>query len=131
MNIKFPVKVRMSSAALSELHACEFGSYEDHIAEPGTRHSRADIEDSNEDGSRCGEYADGRLHIIELIDRSPYKTIVLLNNQAEVDEFFAQAVSGTFGMYHPGVCQRVFDELSDLVSDDVPQWIRNSPRIGY
>lgn len=114
---QFPITVRMAREALQELHSCEYGSYEDNVGYRGDE--------------RQGEYADGTLHIVELIERSPFKTVVRLENQAEVDEFFAQAVSGTFGLYHPGVCQRIYDELLPHVSDAVPAWIRRSPNIGY
>ena len=114
---EYPVKVTMSSKAMTELRECEYGSYEDNVGYAGDE--------------RQGEYADGTLHIVELIDRSPHKTVVYLQSQAEVDEFFAQAVSGTFGLYCPGVCQRIYDELLPLVSDAVPEWIRKSPMIGH
>ena len=124
----FPIKVRMSAAALSELRECEYGSYEDHI------HSDGDIGEIREEeyGKReFGDHGDYLLHIVEIIDRSPYKTVVELRNQHEVDEFFAQTGSGTFSLHHPRICLRIYDELLPLVSDNVPEWIRKSPRIGF
>lgn len=126
----FPIKVRMSSAALQELEECEYGSFEDHIAPEGQRHHRADIEDTSEDGSRCGEYADGTLHIVEIIQRSPFKTVVYLENQNEVDEFFGQACTGTFGLYHLGTCLRVYRELLPHVSEKAKAAV-NPGTIGY
>ena len=108
-----PIRLRFKAAHLEELHSCEFGSYEDHIR----------------DDERVGEYAD-RLHIVEIIERSG-KTFVELRNQFEVDEFFAQATSGTFGLYHPRVCLRIFNELLPHISDEVPKWLRSSGHIGY
>lgn len=98
----FPIRVRMSGAALDELHSCETGSYEDHISRDGTRE---------------GEYTDGRLHIVELIERGGHKTVVILKTQDELDEFFCAAMTGTFGLYHCGVALRIFDELYEFVSD--------------
>jgi hypothetical protein len=99
----------MNTAALQELHSCEYGSFEDNILH---------------DATRLNEYADGLLHIVEIIERSPWRTRVDLQNQDEVDEFFAQTVTGTFGLYCPGIGQRIFDELEPLCSDKVPAWIR-------
>jgi hypothetical protein len=110
----YPIKVRMKKHHLQELHDCEYGSYEDHI----------------KDDERLEEYADGRLHIVEIIERSG-KTVVELRDQNEVDEFFAQATSGTFGLYHPLVCLRVFNQLHQHISDAVPEWLRSSGHIGY
>lgn len=114
MTASFPITVRMPAAALQELHSCEYGSYEDNIGD-----------------ERQDEYADGTLHIVEIIERSPFKTVIRLENQAEVDEFFAMAMSGTFSLAHPGICLRIYRELLPLVSDAVPEWIRKRPGIGY
>lgn len=111
----YPVKIKMRSDALSELHSCEFGSYEDHI---------------HADDSREAPYDDGTLHIIELIDRSPFKTVVYLEDQAEVEEFFGQACTGTFGLYFPGTCLRIYDELVPLVSEEAAKMVNRSS-IGY
>lgn len=111
----YPVKIKMRSSALTELHSCEYGSYEDHI--------RAD--DSREE-----PYADGTLHIVELIDRSPYKTVVYLENQAEVDEFFGQACTGTWGLYCLGTALRIHDQLLPLVSEQAAKAVNRSS-IGY
>lgn len=119
-NEKPIVSIRMSAAALAELHSCEFGSYEDSFSH----------DDDNDINARVDEYADGTLHIVELIERSA-KTVVHLFNQKEVDEFFGQTCSGTFSLYHPGVCLRVYNELLPHISDAVPEWIRKSPRIGF
>jgi len=99
----YPVKIQMSEKAKDELHRCEYGSYEDHILR---------------DGSRLDRYADGRLHIVELIERSPYKTVVYLENEEEVYEFWVQSCTGVFGLHHCGVCMRIFDELEPLISED-------------
>ena len=109
----FPIKIKMRGEHLEELRECEWGSYEDNIRD-----------------ERLGEYADGRLHIVEIIQRGG-RTVVELRNQHEVDEFFAQATSGTFGLYHPGVCRRIFNELLPHISDEVPKWLRSSGHIGY
>jgi len=102
----FPIRVRMNESALYELHGCEYGSYEDHI---------------KYDGTREGEYADGKLHCVELIDRGGHKghkTVVILETQDELDEFFCAAMTGTWGMFCPRVAFRVFDELYDFVSEN-------------
>lgn len=110
----FPVKVKMRSKYLDELRECEYGSYEDNIR----------------DDERLGEYADGRLHIVEIIERGG-KTVVTLRDQKELDEFFGSATSGTFGLYHPAVCLRIFKELIEHISDEVPEWLRSAGHIGY
>lgn len=98
------MKVRMSSSALAELEGCEYGSFEDHVGR---------------DGKREPPYDKGRLHIVELIQRSPFKTVVELRSQAEIEEFFSQACTGTFGLHCTKACQRVWDQLAPLVSESV------------
>lgn len=98
----YPVRVIMRSAELQELESCEYGSYEDHILGDGTREE---------------PYDKGRLHIVELIQRSPYKTIVELTTQEEVCEFYGAALSGTFGLYCLGTCQRIYNKLNPLIED--------------
>lgn len=105
----YPVKVKMKAAVLGELHSCEYGSYEDNCRE----------------GERTEGYDKGELHIVELIERSPHKTVVYLEDEAEVTEFFVQAVSGTFGLYHLGTCLRLWNELSPLVD---PKIVARYPR---
>jgi len=105
----------MSAAALEELHSCEYGSYEDHV---------------HADDSREEPYADGTLHIVEIIERSPFKTVVELRSQDEVDEFFGQALTGTFGLYHCGIALRLYDELLPLVSERAAAAVSKSS-IGY
>ena len=115
MTTIYPIRVRMSSAALAELHSCEYGSYEDHI---------------HADDSREEPYDDGTLHIVEIIERSPYKTVVQLENQDEVDEFFGQACTGTFGLYHVNICLRIYRELLPHVSEKAAAAV-NPGTIGY
>jgi hypothetical protein len=112
---KYPVKVKMGRAAMDELHSCEYGSYEDHV---------------HADDSREEPYDDGTLHIVELIERSPHKTVVYLENQAEVDEFFGQACTGTFGLYHLNICLRIYKELLPHVSAKAKAAV-NPGTIGY
>lgn len=109
----FPLRVRMSSAALTELHSCEYGSYEDHIHTGEICESCGSVTTVRDE-----QYADGRLHIIELIERGAHKTVVILKNQIELDEFYCAALTGTFGLYHCGVALRIFDELHEYVSSD-------------
>lgn len=115
MNTIFPIRVRMSKGALEELHSCEYGSYEDHV---------------HADDSREEPYDDGTLHIVEIIERSPYKTVVQLENQAEVDEFFGQALTGTFGLYHVNIALRLYRELLPHVSEKAKASV-NPGSIGY
>lgn len=115
MMITFPVKVKMRREAMDELHSCEYGSYEDHI---------------HADDSREEPYADGTLHIVELLERSPFKTVVYLENQEEVDEFFGQACTGTFGLYFRGTCLRIYDQLLPLVSEQAAKMVSRSS-IGF
>ena len=110
----FPVKLRFKRHHLEELHSCEYGSFEDNIR----------------DNERLNDYADGRLHIVEIIERGG-ATFVELRDQKELDEFFAQSTSGTFGLYHPRVCLRIFHSLIKHISDDVPEWLRSAGHIGY
>ncbi len=118
------VSIRMSAAALEELHHCEFGSYEDSFVSQYT----GEVTDKE---ARTAGYDDGTLHIVEIIERSA-KTVVHLMNVVEVDEFFAATLSGTFSLYHPGVCERVRDELSAHVSDRMRQtWMFKRPSIGF
>jgi len=108
------IKIRMHPLALDELRECEFGSYEDHI----------------QGKNRTAPYDKGRLHIVELINRTNNKSVVTLDNAEECDEFFVQACTGTFGLYHPGVCLRIWDTLAAHVSEKTRNRIsRNS--IGY
>lgn len=114
--IKKPLAtIRMGRAAFDELHSCEYGSYEDSIC--------------STDG-RIDEYADGDLHIVEILERSPFKTVCHLYSQHEVDEFFGQCCTGTFGLYHAGICFRVFDQLEPLVTDAARKMV-NRGTIGY
>ena len=111
---KFPRRFRCSADALGELALCETGSYEDHIL--------GDV--------RLGEYADGKLHIVEILER--FRTVIVMENQAELDEVFAQAVSGTWSLRCPQSCQRLYDELGDYVSPAVKEtWVYTNPRIGF
>ncbi len=109
------VTFRASAQSLSELEQCEYGSYEDHIL----------------DDERLGEYADGRLHIVEILARTG-KGSIKMYNQAEIDEVFTQAVTGTWSLRCPRQTQRLYDELKELVSDEVKAtWAYTSPSIGY
>jgi len=99
--------VRMSADALAELRECEWGSYEDHEQTP-----RA-----------C-------LHIVELIDRSPFKSVVHLYSQAEIDEFFEAACTGTFGLYRRKTCLRIFYQLRPLASTELQSRIKGGS-IGF
>ena len=110
----FPVKIKMRSSVLTELHSCEYGSYEDHI----------------HDDSRDAPYDDGTLHIVELIERSPHRTVVYLQNQAEADEFFGQACTGTWGLYCLSAALRLYDQLLPLVSEQAAKAVNRSS-IGY
>lgn len=113
--MNFPLKIKMGAAALQELHSCEYGSYEDHI---------------HRDGSREGEYADGRLHIVEIIDRSPFKTRVEVRSQQELDEFISSALTGTFGLYCLGTCRRLFNQYHKHCTPERVQNIRYGS-LGY
>lgn len=129
----FPIKVKMKAAILQELHSCEYGSYEDHVERSGNRHWMVDSYEDHEvseDGSRCGRYADGTLHIVEIIERSPHKTVVYLENQDEVDEFFGQALTGTFGLHHLQTALRLYRELVPHVSEAARKMV-NPGNIGY
>lgn len=114
--IKKPLaSIRMRRRAFDELHSCEYGSYEDSIC--GT------------DG-RIDQYADGSLHIVEILERSPFVSVCHLYTQHEIDEFFGQCCTGTFGLYHAAICFRIFDQLEPLVSDDAKKMV-NRATIGY
>lgn len=121
----FPVKLRFKAAHLEELHNCEFGSYEDNIQtdDIGGLKRLPPYNKVKADGSLY-------LHIVEIIERSG-KTVVELRDQQELDEFFGSATSGTFGLYHPRVCMRIFHSLIKHISDDVPKWLRSAGHIGY
>jgi hypothetical protein len=107
--------IRMSAAAFDELHSCEYGSFEDNIC---GEHGRLD------------DYQTGILHIIELIERSPFRTVCHLYSQNEIDEFFGQCCTGTFGLHHANICFRIFDQLEPLVSDHARKMVNRST-IGY
>lgn len=111
----FPVRVRMSAKALTELHEAEYGSYEDHV---------------HRDGTRIDEYADGKLHCVELIERGKTKTVVYLNDQEELDEFFSQAMTGTWSMYCLGTARRIFRELEEYITDEAKKYC-NYGTLGY
>jgi hypothetical protein len=95
------IVVKMSSKALQELESCEYGSYEDHI---------------HDDGVRDEPYDKGRLHIVEIIQRSTYKNRVYLQSSEEVEEFFHAACTGTFGLYHLRVLRYIYKQLLPFVS---------------
>ena len=109
----FPVRVRMGAAALSELTECEYGSYEDHIHSDG---AIGEIREGEYGEREFGDHGDYRRHIVELIERGGHKTVVILKNQDELDEFFVQSMTGTWGLTHERTAVRVFDELTDFVS---------------
>lgn len=107
--------VRMSRAAFDELHSCEYGSFEDNIC---GEHDRLD------------QYKDGSLHIVEIIDNSPFATLCHLYTQHEIDEFFGSCCTGTFGLHHANICFRIFDQLEPLVSEQARKMV-NRGTIGY
>ena len=103
-----PIRLKINADALAELELCEYGSYEDNI----------------QGDTRLEEYAireDGTYlkHIVELIQERTAKNAVTLRTQEEVDEFFAQMASGTFGLRKPRTALRVWDELAPLASPEV------------
>jgi len=91
------------AAVKSELEACEYGSYEDHIKADGTREE---------------PYDTGRLHLVELLQRDKRKTQVYLQTSAEIQEFFRGACTGTFGLYHLRTLQRIYKQLAPFVDAD-------------
>lgn len=140
----FPVKVKMSRTAMDELHSCEYGSYEDHIVNAQCKHCKGigkfpcyggdqpcpKCKGAKHVVERRDPYDDGTLHIVEILERSPYKTVVYLENQAEVDEFFGQALTGTFGLYHLNTALRLYRELLPHVSVEAAKAVRPGS-IGY
>lgn len=123
MEVEYPVVIKMRSKQFDELHSCEYGSYEDHIAADGCIHSSVangqytrNVDASN-DGSRLSPYDRGALHIVELLERSTLKTRVELRSQEEIVEFYCAALSGTFGLYCLGTCLRLYEQLNPLIED--------------
>lgn len=122
------ITVNLGRGAIKdELEACEYGSYEDHI--------RLEKCESCE-GSGCGiklrtvcaacngrgrvvkrlePYDKGRLHIVELLQRDKSKSRCRLQTAEEVNEFFVQACTGTFGLYHLSTLRRIYKELAPYV----------------
>ena len=81
MDSTYPIRVRLTPHAIAELEGAEYGSYEDHIL----------------DDERLAPYDDGTLHCVEIVQR--FKTVIVCNNQAEVDEVLGQSATGTFSIY--------------------------------
>ena len=123
------VKITMTSSSWDELESCEYGSYEDHIAAEGQAHhlvaSGTYVKgvDASDDGSRVSPYHDGRLHIVELIQRRGTKHSLELCGQQEIDEFFGAACTGTFGLYKLRVLQRIYRQLFPLVTEERRQFV--------
>ncbi len=109
-----------------ELHSCEYGSYEDHIHSDDCSRCDGFGDIHGSDCGRCGgagwtvkreePYSTGRLHAVELIERDESKTRVHLDTEEEVSEFFRSACTGTFGLYHLKVLQRIYKQLEPYVS---------------
>lgn len=117
-----------------ELMFCEFGSYEDHIQGRTCMKcvGRGKCDDGVGYAIRCPAckgsgsvderqepYDKGRLHIVELIQRDKSKTCVHLDSEEEISEFFVQACTGTFGLYHLRTLQRIYKQLEPFVAADV------------
>lgn len=130
------VVIKMTNASWDELEACEYGSYEDHIAFEGQEHSSVANGqytkgvDASADGSRLSPYHDGALHIVELIARRGKTNRLRLLGQAEIDEFFGAACTGTFGLYKLRVLQRIYMQLEPFVSAERKVHIRYGT-LGY
>lgn len=116
-------------AIKEELEACEWGSYEDHIvdhtcdrcsgkASVGTKDCRH-CKGTGVVTQRLEEFADGSLHIVELLLRDKSKTKCELRNSKEVQQFFEAMCSGTFGLYHLRTLKRIRKELQHYVSQEV------------
>lgn len=140
-SIEEPIaKIRMPSAALLELLDCEYGSYEDHIRDvqcdrcmgSGERCMRTCglCKGKGTVVERLEPYDKGALHLVEIVERSKHKTVVYLHTQEEVDEFFVQACTGTFGMRRKGICLRIHDLLELLASEQARKLV-NRGNIGY
>ncbi len=106
MEIQFPVRVRLTPMAISELINCEYGSYEDHILA---------------DGTRLEHYADGSLHAVEIAQR--FKTFIEMRDQYEIDEILGQSATGTWSMYHLHSAMKLYDALIPLASPKAQKWI--------
>jgi RecJ-like exonuclease len=123
------IRVVMRPHILQELHDCEYGSYEDHVVDlkckpcegfgkvvvRGVRGTCAACNGKGTVLTRLEPYDKGRLHIVELIERSPYKSLVELQTEEEINEFFVQACTGTFGIYHLRTLQRIYKQLEPFV----------------
>lgn len=118
--LTFPIKIRMSANALKELHSCEYGSYEDHIKSDGAIGERRE----GEYGIReFGDHGDYPLHIVEIIERSKYKTVVEIRKQQELDEFISASLTGTFGLYCLGTCRRLYKSYIDSCTPERVRWV--------
>jgi len=119
------IVLNMGRAAIKdELHSCEYGSYEDHIVNEQcgvckdfgpTPTPCPSCKGTGSVVKRLEPYDKGRLHIVELLERDTSKTRVYLDTEEEINEFFVQAFTGTFGMYHLGVAERLYKQLAPFV----------------
>ena len=107
MGNKFPYRIRIKKDALQELRSSEYGSYEDHC-----------------NGRRATMIYRTSRHIVEMIDESPFQSVVVVENQDELDEFYVAACSGTWGLH----CPRIAVQTLQRIADDVtPEHVKNWP----
>lgn len=133
INFGDQIEVNLGRAAIKEeLHSCEYGSYEDHIKSSDCHYCRGTgkgqflkwrkggvvcrfCDGVGLEETRQEPYDKGRLHIVELLERDKRKSRVCLQTEEEVNEFFVQACTGTFGLYHLSTLRRIYKQLAPFV----------------
>lgn len=109
------ITIRLSHAAFDELHASEYGSYEDHLPEDG--------------GPAAARF--GSTHLVDILERSPRgrnDTRITLTDSEAAEVYYALC-SGTFQLEYKGflpTARRLADRLRDAArrydADLVRRW---------
>ncbi len=108
MTTTYPIRLKVSSAAMEELQASECGSYE-----------------SVTESIERGEGDQGRpleSHVHTVTER--FATILEIRNDAEAIDAYYAVCSGTFQLSHYRIACRIADALRDVVTAVDPKTTR-------
>ena len=116
MKTTFPMKFRMSGAALEEFEACEWGSYEDAgHPEPG------DPWQFPGEGSATayGYDSEGpQEHAVNILNR--FKSQIVVNNADELETVWYCLSSGTFQIHCRTACYNLAEKMREPVREHCP-----------
>lgn len=112
--MQYPVSFRVSRAFLSELYMCESGRHED---------AQRAREEGDEESIRENNY---ELVACDFLDR--YKTIIRIENDAELVELYYALASGTIGvMGYTRAANNLLDKIRDRVREVNPKMVEDWP----